>query len=112
MSEVTLTQAEFGVQLQVADSTAIRMAKLDTFRDTAMRSMIYGLTAYVAQNRQWEEEKVISRKLTWRERIRALFGSEIETILSVSVYRNCPHLQTTPQSDHLRYLVPHGPDSA
>lgn len=106
MDTFTLETADFAAQLMIADSTAMRAARIERFRDEAVRAVIYSLSLSVSQRRQWEETRTIPRKLTWRERCHALFGGEIDTTLKVSVYRNCPHIQADPQEAHIAFLAP------
>ena len=100
---ITIEPLQFASQMRVPDAVIQRM-RIDSFRDAATRSVVYSFSSYVASRRQWEEVSEIPRKLTWRERIRCLFGGEIITHLNYKAYRNCPHIDLeTPH--HINFLA-------
>ena len=101
---VTLTQEAVTAQMYVEDSVTVRSARLESWRDPMLQGMLYSLRSHVAQRRQWEESTTICTKLSWRDRLRVLFGGEIATTLQVNVYHNCPHIQADPTSDHIDFL--------
>lgn len=105
-NRVTFEQMTLTAALMESDSAALRTANWEHYRDAGLRATVHKLRAYMAQCRQWETSDTIPMKLSWRQRIHALFGGEIPTVLNVSVYRNCPHLQVTDQRQHIAFLAP------
>ena len=103
---ITIELLKFASQLIVPDAI-IRRMRIDSFRDASTRSVVYSFSSYVASRRQWEEVREIPRKLTWRERIRCLFGGELITQVNYKAYRNCPHIDMS-RTDHLNFLAPVG----
>ena len=106
--DISYEMQEIGVQTVVSDSVLNKTMTVEQYVDRAMRGMVYEMRAYMASRRYWEEKREIMTSLSWHDRLRALFGGEIATRLEVSLYRNCPHLPTDPQGDHIRFIAPDG----
>ena len=103
--DISYETYEIGVQTMVNDRVLKKTMMVEQYTDRAMRGMVYEMRAYMASRRHWEEKGEIMTSLSWRDRLRALFGGEIATRLEVNFYRNCPHLPTDPPGDHLRFIA-------
>lgn len=104
MELITLERLKMGVSAAVSDRVA-RSLEVDRFRDPLLRSTIYSIQGYFASNKVFEEERVIERALTWRERFRALIGKPLPVSVRVEMRRNCPHIDAEPMRDHVNFLT-------
>ncbi len=110
MAKLTEEQAvklmEFAAEAMIPQA-ALRRMEMEQWDDFSMRALCRNLSLSVASARMWEEHSEIPRQLTWRERIRCLFGGEIVTQLNYRNYHNCPHIDL-PESTHYDWMMPRG----
>ena len=102
---ITIDRLRMGVALQVSDVLA-KSLEIDKYRDASIRATTYSISGYFASRQIYEKEQVISRSLSWRDRIRALFGKDIPLRVTVQMRHNCPHLQTDDKRTHVSWMVP------
>jgi hypothetical protein len=97
-------------------STAVseRFAKslhVDKYVDPMARNVVYNIRGWFASNRIFEDEYVVTQPLSWRERIAVLFGKQVPVKVRIEMRRNCPHLPSVSDSQHLRWIVPSRDDN-
>jgi hypothetical protein len=110
--KLTIERHELGVISAVSDHMA-RSVKVEQWRDVMLRQMQYSMTAYVARNRVWQEEKKTTEPATWwdswKTHAPAWFRHWLpirERVVSqiTMIYHVCPHLAVDEDKYHLRHM--------
>ena len=102
--EISYEVARFRV-MSMLPNTLVQSAQFEIIQNHALQHMVYTLSAAVAQKRIREETREVLTVLSWKQRIKALFGGTIPTKIEIRQYRNCQHLPTESDRKHIAFLV-------